>query len=215
MHRKNKNKTKRSAVELTDSNTREEHGHMDSWGCCMLFFLPGPCSVYSGHNRHQTWQNCLSPIITAAVCRATETKHPTGHYIDAALDRSTESSHQTSSGTKWQITPLSCLSLSLRFSLSLPLSLSLSLSLPPFAFLDLFVSPLPFNKLSLLCPFSPVVSHLTLLASLLQTALSVFHSAFIFCPSSLSSHFHIPPSPWIYLSHCPSHPVISAGLTAQ
>ena len=95
-----------------------------------VIFLPGPCSVYSGHNRHQTWQNCLSPIITAAVCRATETKHPTGHYIDAALDRSTESSHQTSSGTKWQITPLSCLSLSLRFSLCLPLSLSLSLSPP-------------------------------------------------------------------------------------
>lgn len=149
MHRKNKNKTISSRADMLEH--REERGHVDSWGCCVLF-LPGPCSVYSGHNRHQTWQNCLSPIITAAVCRATETKHPTGHYIDAALDRSTESSHQTSSGTKWQITPLSCLSLSLRFSLSLS---------PPLPFL-IFLSLFSLSTSSLFSVLSPPWSLISL-----------------------------------------------------
>ena len=130
-----------------------------------VIFLPGPCSVYSGHNRHQTWQNCLSPIITAAVCRATETKHPTGHYIDAALDRSTESSHQTSSGTKWQITPPPPPQHLLPSPppLSSPLPPSLSLSPPPPS-LSLSLSPICLSwSFCLSSPFQQALSSLSFL----------------------------------------------------
>lgn len=125
----------------------------------------GRCFFFAGSITQCFWvtrdtrpgMDCLSPIITAVFCWATETKHPTSHYIDAALDRSTESNHQTSSGTKWQITPLSCLSLSLFHSLcplSFPLPFLICLSLfslstsslfsvlsPPWSFISLFLTP--------------------------------------------------------------------------
>lgn len=148
--------------------------------------------MFLGHRRHQTWQRL-----------------PVSHYNRSLLSRSDQASnkplyrccawqkpnHQTSSGAKWQITPL-------------PVWESLFHSLCPlsFPFLIFFVS------LSTSYLFLPRgLSSLSFLTPLLPRCLSLclslrFH---LCCPSSLSSYFHIPPSPRIYRSVCPSHPVIS------
>ena len=114
---------------------------------------------------------CLSAI-TAAVCRVTKSKHPISHYFDAALDRRTESNHHLSSGTKWQIPPLSCLRLILLGVLSFPLPVSIfcvslfvfqqaffPLSFYAHGLSSLFFNPCP----TIICP-------------------SVFQCAFIFLP---------------------------------
>lgn len=78
-------------------------------------------------------------------------------------------------------------------------SLSISLSAPshfPFAFLDLFVSLLPFNKPSLLCPFSPWSLISPVLTPLLPRCLSFGFSLCFYLPVPLlCCSLHIPHLP--------------------
>lgn len=131
------------------------------WGTwwCTYFFLLGSYLMFWGHRRHQT-------------CN----KLPVSHYNRSLLSHNDQASnkplyrccawqkqsHQTSTGAKWQITPLPVWEslFHSRFSLSL------------FPFLDLFVS------LSTRSPFLPLgLSSLSFLTP--RCRLSVFLSAFI------------------------------------
>lgn len=127
------------------------------------------------------------PLYLQQSVRTKETKHPANHYISAALDRSTESNYQTSTGTKWQITPPRPVSLYFALcALSLSLCLSWSLCLSP-----------PFQQALSSLSFLPVVSHLSCFNSP-STALPVFRFFTVLlssCPSSLPAHFHIPHLP--------------------
>lgn len=153
-----KNKTKKENLIITsqaDILYMHTKRHIAPWGWWKFFAGSTPQCFWVTRDT-RPGMDCLSPITTAVFCWATETKHPTSHYIDAALDRSTESNHQTSSGTKWQITPLSCLSLSLFHSLcplSFPLPFLICLSLFSLSTSSLFsvLSP-PWSLISFLTP---------------------------------------------------------------